>query len=112
MKKLKLFALTALALIISLVGVGCFSGSYRLSVEASYDYLIEKLDGYYEAGEKVTVKTVILTDTELIAYLDGVALESAMPIETNGEYTHWEFYFEMPDHDATLTFEARDGFLP
>lgn len=85
---------------------------YSLTVVDPSNLLIEPLKDNYKAGETVIVKVNILMDADVIAYLDGQNIGKYEVIETNGEYTHWEFHFTMPDHDATLTFEIKDGFLP
>ena len=81
---------------------------YKLTVNDPSGYIIEPLKESYRAGEKVTVKTQVLFDVDLIAYLDGVSLGSQTSVKENDEY-HWEFYFDMPDHDAVLSFELSGG---
>lgn len=92
---------------------GAFSDNrFNLTVIDPSRFIIEELNDTYMAGEYVTVKTDILCDAVLIAYLDGVSLGPVTAVETDGYYTHWEFYFTMPARDATLSFELSDGFLP
>lgn len=81
---------------------------YSLTVQDHNDYLIEPLQKSYKAGENVTVKTEVLLDVDMIAYLDDVSLGSQRPVRENDEY-HWEFYFVMPAHDAVLRFELSGG---
>ena len=87
----------------------CGGKKYRLTVEDPNEYLIEKLKKRYAAGETVTVKTTILYDAGLSVYLDGVALDHGLGTSPDG-YTHWEYYFVMPAHDAVLTFEVFGGW--
>lgn len=71
-------------------------------------YIIEPLQEAYRAGENVTVKTDVFFDLDLIVYLDGVSVGSPISVFENDEY-HWEFYFVMPSHNATLTFKLSGG---
>ena len=85
------------------------SGSdYKLTVQDPNGYLIENLEARYKAGEEVTVKTEMLADGDLIAYLDGVSLGLETQILEKGVY-YWEFYFTMPSKDAVLSFSLSDG---
>ena len=85
---------------------GAFGDEHKLTVQDPTGYIIEPLQETYRAGEKVTVKTVILYDVDLIAYLDGVSLGIESEVKTGDTYTHWEFYFVMPDHNAVLSFKV------
>ena len=88
---------------------GAFNVDYKLTVQDPYGYIIEPLRETYKAGENVTVKTTILYDVSMIAYLDGVSLGYETAVKTGDSYTHWEYYFIMPDHDAVLTFSLSGG---
>lgn len=111
MKKISLIlALLLLLCSFSLLTVAC-SKKYQLTVIDPSNLLIEPLKDSYKAGETVTVKVHILMDADIVAYLDGQDLGKYEVIEIDDVYTNWEFYFTMPDHDATLTFEIKDGFL-
>ena len=81
---------------------------YSLTVVDPDNYVIERLYDGYQAGTSVTVKTEVLLDVDMIAYLDGESLGKQTAVLENDEY-HWEFYFIMPSHDATLTFELSGG---
>lgn len=81
---------------------------YKLTVQDPRGYIIEALQETYKAGEKVTVKTEVLFDVDMIAYLDGVSLGRQTAVLEDDEY-HWEFYFVMPAHDAVLNFELSGG---
>ena len=89
------------------------AAKHKLTVDDHADMLIEKVDGKYASGEVVTIKTEILMDAYLEFSLNGEVLElKETPIENaKGEYTHWEFYITMPNEDAVLTYEIKDGFL-
>lgn len=91
------------------VAAGAFGDEYALTVQDPHGHIIEPLKDTYKAGEKVTVKTTILYDVGMIAYLDGVSLGSETAVKTGDSYTHWEYYFIMPDHDAVLSFEFYGG---
>ena len=82
---------------------------YSLTVYDPSGYIIEPLQRTYKAGEKVTVKTEIIYDVDLVAFLDGISLGIETPVKTDDYYTHWEFYFIMPAHDAALSFELCGG---
>lgn len=86
---------------------------HKLTVDDHAGMLIEKVDGKYASGEVVTIKTEMLMDAYLEFSLNGEVLKlRETPIENaQGEYTHWEFYITMPDKDAVLTYEIKDGFL-
>lgn len=86
--------------------------SYSVTVEGGDEYLYENLSREYKEGERVVIKTHILTDVSLIVYMNGESLGSETAIKTGDRYTHWEYYFTMPGEDVTLTFEVKDGFLP
>lgn len=80
--------------------------STQHSVACFNDYtkelIIEPLAESYGAGTLVTVKTHILLDTDLHLYVNGAYICDQTAIAENGEYTHWEFTFTMPDHDVTI----------
>lgn len=81
---------------------------YKLTVQDPNGYLIEDLQDKYEAGEEVIVKTNVLSDGDLVAYLNGVSLGlETQTVEKDGN--HWEFYFDMPSHDAVLSFALSEG---
>ena len=84
------------------------SNDYKLTVQDPNGYVIEDLQDQYKAGDEVTVKTEMLDDVNLIAYLDGVSLGFETHVSEKDEY-HCEFYFEMPSHDAVLSFRVYNG---
>ena len=89
-----------------------FVSDYKLTVQDPNGYIIDKLQDQYKAGEEVIVKTEMLPDRDLGAYLDGVllGLESKVYRKIDSQWQFcWEFYFTMPDHDAVLSFQTPDG---
>ncbi|MBQ7913856.1 MAG: hypothetical protein IJ308_09025, partial [Clostridia bacterium] len=64
----------------------------------------------YEAGETVIIKTAIVTDVSVEAFVNGESIGTQTAVKTGDEYTHWEFTFVMPECDVTLTFVISDGF--
>lgn len=83
---------------------GDSDAEYRLTVYDPDGVLEEPLQETYRAGERVTVKTAIIADLGISAYLDGVSLGSATWLT---DYN--EFYFVMPAHHAELTFTFSGG---
>lgn len=120
MKKILKALICSVLLVVMAMSVAACAGnddlqdadSYRLTVQDPHRYIIENLQESYKAGDKVTVKTEILHDASIVAFLDGVSLGAEKPVKTGNNYTHWEFYFVMPAHDSVLSLEFRDGFLP
>ena len=82
---------------------------YQLTVIDPSNLIVEPLKNSYKVGKIVTVKVDILMDAYVVVYLDGKECKKS---QTDGESPYWEFYFEMPDRDATLTLEIKEGFLP
>ena len=82
---------------------------YTLTVNDPDGWLLEQPENSYSAGETVTIKTEILNDTDLEALLDGISIGTQTAVKTGEEYTHWEYTFTMPDHDATLSFRLREN---
>ena len=82
---------------------GDSDAEYSLTVYDSDGYLVEPLQERYRAGERVTVKTTVIFDAGIYAYLDGVSLEGTWVTDHN------EFYFVMPAHNADLAFEIKGG---
>lgn len=82
--------------------------TFHLTVHDPYGYLKENLQRSYKAGENVTVKIDVLTDVDIIAFLDDVSLGKPTTVRKDDEY-QWEFYFVMPAHDAVLNFQLSDG---
>ncbi len=77
---------------------------YTLAVlEECRDLLYEDPSGRkYDAGESVVIKTHIIYDADIECYINGKSIGRYTVIETDGKYTHWEFYFEMPEENVTV----------
>lgn len=89
----------------------CGSESYSVKVKGGDEYLYEEPNRRYEEGEQVVIKTNIFLDMSLTVYVNGQSLGTGKAIKTGDEYTHWEYYFTMPNEDGTITFEEKDGML-
>ncbi len=108
MKKVLSLILALITLLLCLIG--CDNGkSYKVTVEND-QYLYERLERRYKAGEQVVVKCHMITDVSMTVYMNGKSLGTQKPIKTDDKYTHWEYYFTMPSENVTLTFEVKDGF--
>ena len=86
--------------------------SYSVTVEGGDEFLYENLNRKYKEGEQVVIKTNIILDMSLTVYVNGESIGTGKAIKTGDEYTHWEYYFTMPNEDVTITFEEKDGMLP
>lgn len=73
------------------------------------ELIIEPLMANYHEGAIVTIKTNILYDADLQLYVDGEFVCSQTAVKTGDAYTHWEFYFQMPDHDVTIQLKVSGG---
>lgn len=113
MRKITTVLLSMIVFLSTLFCVSC-TVKYKLIVDISKAQgvnFLQELDESYHPGTSLTVKTPIYTDIDLWAYLDGEPLGKQRPVKTGDEYSHWEFYFTMPERDAVLSFEwkANDG---
>ena len=107
MKKIWTYLLTV-ALFLSVIFASACTQKYQLTVDISKANgveFLEELPKTCHPGTSLTVKTPIYTDIDLWAYLDGQSRGKQRPIKTDGEYSHWEFTFTMPEKDSTLSFE-------
>ena len=77
-----------------------------MQVEDPGGYLLETPPQIIASGDTVVVKTVILHDADLEAFVNGKSIGKQTAVKTDGKYTHWEFSFLMPESDATLTFRV------
>ena len=59
---------------------------YTLTVNDPDGWLLEQPENSYSAGETVTIKTEILTDTDLEALLDGISIGTQTAVKTGEEY--------------------------
>lgn len=79
------------------------SKQFDLTCNDPEGYLIENLNSRYVLGERIVVKTKTLPEEDLICYVNGRYLDSQTPV-FDGDDLHWEFYFEMPAENVTITF--------
>ncbi len=80
---------------------------YSLMINAP-EWLYEELKHSYYAGETVSVKIHITTDTGFLFFVNGEEI-------TDYQYDsglYWEFTFPMPACDTIIHFKTYDGFLP
>ncbi len=98
----------AMMLIFSVVG--CTSDRYKLTVKDREELLYERPAQSYQAGEQVVIKPHILYDVDLVCFVNGKSIGKQTAVETGDKYTHWEYYFEMPAEDVTVSFEVVGGF--
>ncbi len=107
MKKFLIMLISAIMLISM---VACSDSGYKVTVDDQNITLYEPLSKRYDAGEQVIIKTHIATDVSVECFVNGKSVGTQTAIKTDDGY-HWEFYFEMPAEDVTITFEVKDGFL-
>ena len=60
----------------------------------------------YRPGQAITIKTGILHDADLELYVNGVFISKQTAVKTDGTYTHWEFYFTMPEQDVVILLQT------
>ncbi len=80
---------------------------YSLMINAP-EWLYEELRHTYYAGEVVSVKISMATDTGFLFFVNGEEI-------TDYQYDsglYWEFTFPMPACDTVIHFKTYDGFLP
>lgn len=70
-------------------------------------WLAEPLAPTYTAGQRVTVRIQVLTDTGYLFLVNGEEIATC----TDGDGV-WEFTFLMPATDVVIDFKTYDGFLP
>ncbi len=101
----------ALCLMMALMATifSCTTNSYKLTVDDQYEILYDRPAKRYRAGDQVTIKTHILTDIDIECFINGKSIGKQTPVETDEHYTHWEYYFEMPAEDVTVTFKLIGG---
>ncbi len=80
---------------------------YSLMMSAP-DWLYEELKPTYYAGETVSVKISMVTDTGFMFFVNG---EEITDYQWDSRL-YWEFTFPMPACDTYVHFKTYDGFLP
>lgn len=93
----------------------CDVCAYMVGVKQYYSLMInvpeclyEELKPTYYAGEIVSVKIEMVTDTGFLFFVNGEEI-------TEFQYEsglYWEFTFPMPACDTIIHFKTYDGFLP
>lgn len=99
MRKLSLAAIALLLLMLS----AC--AGHGLTIENPDGIAISEYPRRAAAGEKVTVRTEIVPDTDAAAYLNGEYIGRQTAVKDAGGDPCWEFTFTMPDGDAVLRIE-------
>ena len=92
----------------------CDACAYMMGVKQYYslmmnapEWLYEELKHTYYAGEIVSVKIGIVTDTGFLFFVNGEEITDYK--DDSGIY--WEFTFPMPACDTIIHFKTYDGFL-
>ncbi len=104
MKKAIVFALVALML--TGLFCGCRPTRFQLTVEGGRDLLYESPEGRYDPDTEIVIKTHIVYDADVECFVNGKSIGTQTTIMTDGEYTHWEFYFTMPAEDVVVTLKT------
>ena len=82
---------------------------YKLTVEnPEYLYEMPSPRASFPAGETVTVKLSMMTDTGVLFLVNDKKVEQA-PWESGQEY--WIYTFPMPAQDTVIKIKTYDGFL-
>ena len=93
----------------------CDACAYMVGVKQYYslmmnapEWLYEELQHTYCAGEIVSVKISMVTDTGFLFFVNGEEITDYQDVD--GLY--WEFTFPMPACETYVHFKTYDGFLP
>ena len=93
----------------------CDACAYMVGVKQYYslmmnapELLYEELKHTYYAGEIVSVKISMVTDTGFLFFVNGEEITDYQDVD--GLY--WEFTFPMPACETYVHFKTYDGFLP
>ena len=93
----------------------CDACAYMVGVKQYYslmmnapECLYEELNHTYYAGEMVSVKISMVTDTGFLFFVNGEEITDYQDVD--GLY--WEFTFPMPACETYVHFKTYDGFLP
>ena len=87
------------------------TGQYALNVIGSLDSLYQNPRGSYTPGTLVTVYADVLTDVDVVLYLNGKSLGSGQDGEVDGRYL-WKYSFVMPAKESILYVNVEGGMLP
>ncbi len=88
---------------------GCRPTRFELTVEGERDLLYESPEGRYDPDTEIVIKTHIVYDADVECFVNGKSIGTQTTIMTDGEYTHWEFYFTMPAEDVVVTLKTVGG---
>lgn len=104
---MKKIVISLIILLVILFGIWIFArlSSYDLIIDGKHDFLVEQPEKRYKSGDNVVLKTGIFYDVGLECFINGKSIGMGEPVETNGKYTHWEYYFKMPNESVTVTFK-------
>ena len=86
-------------------------GEYALNVIGSVTFLYKNPRGSYAEGERVTVYANVITDVDIVLYLNGKSLGSGKNVEKDGRDL-WEYTFVMPAKNSILYVNLEGGMLP
>ena len=71
--------------------------------------LLEPLPAEARAGTRVTFRTQIVMDADIVAYCNGEKLPSYTSVQEDGQYIAWEFAFIMPAQDCVIDLKVVGG---
>jgi len=84
--------------------------SHSLTVTGEQENLYEPPKALYEPGERVTVKTHLICDAEVVVELNGAKPHSRQLVTgEDGRYIYEEWEFIMPDKDSVISIYTRPG---
>ena len=82
---------------------------YTLTAGEGADLLLEPLPAEARAGTRVTFRTQIVMDADIVAYCNGEKLPSYTSVQEDGQYIAWEFAFIMPAQDCVIDLKVVGG---
>ena len=82
---------------------------YTLAAGEGADLLLEPLPAEARAGTRVTFRTQIVMDADIVAYCNGEKLPSYTSVQEDGQYIAWEFAFIMPAQDCVIDLKVVGG---
>ena len=87
------------------------TGQYTLTVVGAKNVLYKNPQESYTPFERVTIYADVLTDVDVVLYLNGKSLGSGQDGEVDGRYL-WEYTFVMPAKNSILYVNLEGGMLP
>ena len=82
---------------------------YTLIAGEGADLLLEPLPAAARAGTRVTFRTQVVMDADIVAYCNGEKLPSYTSVQEDGQYIAWEFAFIMPAQDCVIDLKVVGG---